>query len=179
MRCIAFILAVVCTQAVAQTESQSLLDRARKGDDSALDQMERSGDVRDLRYLLRDHDYAGKSAVRLRLARLGDAKLLQYFACRSLTDDVDKMRSRLRDEYDHIGGAFTVSIYRELLDSDRRFSAFVKRNRERKYSDFTPELPSRMVLAYLPKLLPNANIPSLPFGDWPAEEKMLKERWRA
>ncbi len=172
-------LAIAVAQITTQTSSPSLLQRARKGDDSALTQMEQTGDLQDLRSLLRDQGYTGKSAVRLILARLGDQQSLQYFACRSLTDDVDKMQLLLRDDFDNIGGAFTIEIYRQLLDSDERFLTYVDKNREHKYSDVTVKLPSSMVLSYLSKLLPTANIPSLPFGDWPNDEKQLKNRWRA
>jgi len=172
-------LAIVVAQTTARTSSPSLLQRARQGDDSALTEMERAGDLEDLRSLLRDRRYAGRSSARLILARMGDQESLQYFACRSLTDDVDKMQLLLRDDFDSIGGAFTVQIYRQLLDSDARFLAYVDRNREHKYSDVTVKLPSSMVLPYLSKLLPTANIPSLPFGDWPKEENEQKSLWRA
>jgi hypothetical protein len=176
------IVLILLTGSIAQTTPQitqdSALQRARKGDDSALAQMEQAGDLHDLKVLMSDPTYAGKSAVRLSLARMGDTTALQYFACRSLTDDVDKTQLLLRDEYDHIGGAFTVQIYRQLLDSDARYLGFVKRNRQHRYSDVVVKLPSSMVLPYLSKLLPTANIPTPPFGDWPGEETNLKERWR-
>jgi len=168
---------------VAQTnetaKGSSLVERARRGDGSAISEMEKSGDVEDLKLLLHDPAYArtGTLPVRGSLARLGDQESLQYFACLSQTDDVDKMQLLLRDIYDHIGGAFTVQIYRQLLDSDPRFIAFVKRHRKHRYPDVIVTLPSTMVLPYLSRLLPSANIPSPPPDD-PSEEG-TKLKWRS
>src|SRR5258707_1673975 len=171
------LMGVATGQTGQQASEDSLLERARKGDDAALFEMERTGDLKDLRSLLHDHDYAAKFSVRLKLARMGDTESLQYFACLSLTDDVDKMQLLLRDDYDHIVGAFTVQIYRQLLDSDPRFLAFVKRHRKHRYSDVIVRLPSAMVLQYLPKLLPYAKIPK-PFFDDPSEDN-TKLKWRS
>src|SRR6266498_724131 len=139
--------------------------------------MEQAGNVQALKSLLHDPSYAGKFAVRLSLGRMGDIESLQYFACRSFTDDVNKMQLLLRNDYDHIGGAFTVQIYRRLLDSDPQFIAFVKRNTKHRYSDVIVTLPSTMVLQYLSKLLPKANIPNPPPDD-PSQEG-TKLKWRS
>src|SRR5581483_3694928 len=101
------------------SDEHSLIARARRGDDSAISEMEKRGDVEDLNLLLHDPAYAQRGTIHLRLAlaRLGDRESLQYFACRSLTDDIDSMQLLLRDEFDHIGGAFTVEVYRRLFES--------------------------------------------------------------
>jgi hypothetical protein len=61
-----------------QVSQDPLLDRARRGDDSALSQMQQSGDLQGLQSLLHDPDYAGEISARLLLAKLGDREALQY-----------------------------------------------------------------------------------------------------
>jgi HEAT repeat protein len=77
--------------------------------------------------------YPARNAARSALAKLGDRKALQYFACRSLTSDVDKMQLLMQSELDYIGGGFTIEIYRQLLNSDSRFLPEIKRNGAHKY----------------------------------------------
>jgi hypothetical protein len=156
--------------------TDDLLSRARKGDSSALDEMEKNRDVQDLRILLNDSDYAARSSARLRLARLGDQQALQYYACLSLTDDIDRMQLLIRGGFNFIGGAFAIGIYRQLLDADPRFLRFVKRSPKGKYSDVIVTFPSTRVLSYLPRLLPQAQIPA-PYPDSPKEDD-FKNRWR-
>jgi hypothetical protein len=161
-----------------QSSQDSLLQRARNGDDSALSQMEKSGDMQDLRSLLHDQHYAGKSAVRLSLARMGDREALQYFACRSLTDDVKKMQLLIRDDLDRIGGAFTIEIYRQLLDSDSRFLPKVKRNSVHKYSDVIVALPSSMVLMSRPKLVSNPPVSNPRYLGDSSKDHIYKSVWK-
>jgi hypothetical protein len=161
--------------AFAQTELQprpdSVLERARRGDDSALSEMEKSGDIADLKTLLHDPDYADHGYTRLPLAKLGDREALQYFACRGLDD------ASVQD-MDRIGGEFEIEVYRHLLDSDEAFLANIPK--KDKDSDALITLPSSTVLFLLPKLLPNAKIPSPARLDVQAgKDGEFKSRWRA
>ena len=158
--------------AFAQTEQKIrqdlLVERARKGDDSALSEMERKGDVQGLQSLLHDPDYAGKFAVRLSLARMGDTQILQYFACRTLTSNLFEIQGLMQQDLDYIGGDFTIEIYRKLLDSDQRFLPELQKD----HGDSVPRLPSTWALVKLPKLIPNSMIPDLS----PLEFKQARKR---
>ena len=83
------ILFTLPSAVLAQTRQppkpDSLLYRTRKGDDSALSEMEKSSDVQDLQTLLHAPNSSGKSATPIFLAKMGDHEALQYFACQSLT----------------------------------------------------------------------------------------------
>jgi hypothetical protein len=132
-----------------QVRQDSPLERARNGDDTALSEMERKGDVQDLQILLHDPSYAGKFAARLALARMGDVEVLQYYACRSLTVDVSQVEDLMRQDLDYIGGGFTIEIYRRLLDSDPKFIPQIEgaMGETRKHGgDSWPQLPSSLAL---------------------------------
>jgi hypothetical protein len=183
-----FVVLAILTVASAQTElgpkDDLLLERARKGDESALSQMEQSGDIRDLQSLLHDPNYAGKTSVRLALARMGDRGVLQRYACVGLTQDLSHLDDLMRDDLDHIGGDFTIEVYRHLLDSDARFLPQIDRimKQMRKHGgDVLPVLPSTSVLLRLPKLVPDSPIPRLsPIEIQASPEKSdgIKAQWR-
>jgi hypothetical protein len=140
-------------QAGQRLKRESLLDRARQGDGSALSEMENSDDVRDFRILLHDPGYGGKSAVRLALARLGDSATLQYYACLSLTNDVFHIEELMRQDLDYIGGDFTIQVYRHLLDSDPRYRPQIKqviRKMSQQGGDSWPQLPSTLRFSDFP-----------------------------
>jgi hypothetical protein len=188
LRTVLVVLAIL-TMTSAQTERRpkeaSLLERARKGDDSALSQMEQSGDIRDLQSLLHDPNYAGTSSVRLALARMGDREVLQHYACLGLMEDLSHVDELMREDLDHIGGHFTIEVYRHLLDSDARFlpqvDRIMKQTREHG-GDVLPTLPSTSVLLRLPKLVPDAPIPRLSpmeIQASPGKSKESKAQWRA
>jgi len=171
--------------AFAQTAPQaSLLERARKGDKLALSQMEESGDVRDLRSLLHDPNYAGKISVRLSLSRMGDREALQYFACGSLAKDMSQIDDLMRQDLDHVGGDFTIEVYRHLLDSDPRFLPQIQRIMEQmkeRGGDAFPTLPSVSAIYKLSKLVPDSSIPELKPLDiqaHPGIEEEFKSKWR-
>ncbi len=151
----------------------SLLQLARKGDDSALYEMEQSGDIQDLQALLHDPDYSAKTAARIFLAKMGDHEALQYFACRSLDN-----WSALDQDLDQIGGEFRIELYRRLLDSsDQTFFANIRK--EDRSSDELLTPPSSIVLLRLPALLPDAGIPKpAPLDIQAGRDKEFKSRWR-
>lgn len=167
-----------------QVKQDSLLERARKGDDSALSQMEKSGDLQDLQTLFHDPEYAGKISARLSLARMGDPEVLQYYACRSITDDVSHIGDLMRQELNLIGGDFTVVVYRHLLDSDPRYLQQIERIKEQirdHGGDSWPRLPSVSATFELPKLFPNspiAELKPLDIQTHPGIEEDFKSKWR-
>ncbi|MGA2745077.1 MAG: hypothetical protein ABSE44_10335 [Candidatus Sulfotelmatobacter sp.] len=166
-------LSVTFSQTGKPVTQNSLLDRARKGDDSAMSQMEKSGDVQDLQSLLHDPDYAGKISARLLLAKMGDHEALQCFACRGIMENT---YNQLPNGLDYIGGGFTIELYRQLLDSDPKFITNIPKDNS---SDELITLPSSLVLFTLPTLLPNAGIPSPPPLDVQArKDGEFKARWR-
>ena len=186
-----FVLNVSTIRAGQLVKQESLLDRARRGDDSALSDMEKADDIQDLRTLVvrdpgfRDPGYGGRSAARLSLARLGDSATLQYYACRSLTRSVSQIPELMRQDFDYIGGDFTVQVYRHLLDSDPGFrpqiEGIMKTARE-KGGDSWPQLPSTLALLRLPKLVPSSSIPeisALELQANPQKAEELKAKWRA
>jgi hypothetical protein len=168
-----------------QVRQDSPLERARNGDDTALSEMERKGDVQDLQILLHDPSYAGKFAARLALARMGDVEVLQYYACRSLTVDVSQVEDLMRQDLDYIGGGFTIEIYRGLLDSDPKFIPQIEGAMEetRKHGgDSWPQLPSRLALLRLHKLVSDSPIPDvspLQLQANPQATEEAKARWRS
>src|SRR5579871_5415024 len=163
----------------AQTKT-ALLDRALRGDDTALVEMEKSGDIKDLRLLLHEPNYGAKSTVRLFLAKMGDQETLQYFACRALTTSLLNVREVVEKDLNHIGGEFTVQVYRRWLDSDAESRP--KAQELMKSEDSTPLIPSAWALIKLPSLVPSADLPKptgaqiqpIPMGG--SEE--LKAKWR-
>ncbi len=178
------ILTVVSAQTELRPEEDLLLQRARKGDNSALSQMEQSGDIRDLQTLLHDPNYAGKISVRLALARMGDREVLQHYACLALKEDLSHLDDLMREDLDHIGGHFTIEVYRQLLDSDARFlpqiDRIMKQTREHG-GDVLPTLPSTSVLLRLPELVPDSPIPRLSPMEIQASPKKceeIKAQWR-
>jgi len=176
-------LEVVSAQTPQVSKQNSLIERARKGDDSALAEMEKNGDVQDLESLLHDPEYARKGFARFFLARLGDQEALQYYACRSLTADVSSIPDLMRQEVDLIGGDFTIQVYRHLLDSDPIFRPEIERFMEdmREHGgDTWPILPSALAMFKLSKLLPNSSVPKL--RQWelmrPGVDEEFKSKWR-
>lgn len=179
------ITSVLFAQVPVPREGRSLLDRARKGDDSALSEMERTGDVKDLHTLLNEPHYAGKRAAQMALARMGDTEILQYYACRSLSDDIWRIEDLMREDLDYIGGDFTIELYRHLLDSDSKFrpqlDQSIKNAREHG-GDTWPQLPSTLAVSRLSKLVPDSSIPglsSLQIQSEPQSVEELKARWKA
>jgi hypothetical protein len=153
-----------------QGAQDSLLDRARKGDSSALSEMEQSGDAQDLRTLLHDPGYAGKMSARIYLAKMGDREALQYFACRVLNN-------MSVEDLDQIGGGFEIALYRKLLDSDQTF--FSRNPNMGNASDALITPPSSRVLFLLPKLLPSAGIASpAPLDVQAGKDGAFKAKWR-
>ena len=177
-------LGTVLAQTGKPAKTDSLIDRVRKGDDSALREMEKKGDIQDLKILLHDPHYANRGYVRGLLAKMGDRESLQYYACRSLTDDILQIEDLTRQELDGIGGDFTVEVYRRLLDSDPRFRPQLERIIEqmrKSGGDSWPQLPSVYVIPRLSKLLPDAPIPALQPLDiqaHPGVEEEFKSKWR-
>jgi hypothetical protein len=181
------VLAVIsfASRIEGQVTQNAILERARNGDDTALSEMEKKGDVQDLQILLHDPKYAGKFAARLTLARMGDVEVLQYYACRSLTVDVSQVEDLMRQELDYIGGGFTIEIYRRFLDSDPRFIPQIEGVMEeaRKHGgDSWPPLPSTLALLRLHKLVPDSPIPDvspLQLQANPRATGEIKARWRS
>jgi hypothetical protein len=122
-----------------------------------------------------------QDATRLSLAQAGDHEALQYFACRTLTNNVFQIENLMRTDLDSIGGDFAIETYRQLLDSDSRFLPQIKKMRRKRTEDALPRLPSISVLFRLPKLLPGAGIPPSPLLDYetdPNQDFGLREKWR-
>lgn len=122
-----------------------------------------------------------KSPSRLALARMGNREALQYFACRSLTDNLFEMENLMRKSLDSIGGDFAIEIYRQLLDSDERFLPQIREMRRNPAEDALPRLPGISVLFHLSRLLPDAGIPSSPLLDHevdPNQDFGLRAKWR-
>jgi hypothetical protein len=114
------------------------------------------------------------------LAKAGDREALQYYACRSMTHRVQEIESLMRTDLDEIGGGFTVTIYRELLDSDSRFRRDLARLN--KGSDAPMRPPSIIVLSKLSRILPEAGIapdPRLDYEPDPNQDFGLRAKWRA
>src|SRR5580704_1616117 len=174
-------VAIAFAQTGQQAKQSRILELARKGDDSALSEMEKSGDTQDLQTLFHDPGYAGKASVRLSLARMGDSEVLQYYACRSLTDDVSHIDDLMRQDLDHIGGDFTVEVYRHLLDSDPRFRPQIERLVKEHGGDSWPMLPSVAAILRLSRLVPNSPVPELRPIDiqaHPGIDEEFKSKWR-
>ena len=125
-----FNLCVALAQNKEQLPKDSLLERARGGDNSAVSQMQQNNDLQDLQALMRDPDYRGKARVRLSLAKLGDHDSLQFFACESLTDSGGSSVF-MRDVLGYIGGEFAIQVYSRLLDSDPRFLPAIEKNQKK------------------------------------------------
>lgn len=167
-------------------DTGSLLDRIRKGDNNAVIEAGRSKDPRYidiLRPLADDLSYQARESAVKALAKLGDYKARQYFACRTMTDDL--MSTRLLVNYDlaYIGGGFAVEAYRQLLDSDARYRAEIDHDiavNPMIYFDMILTLPSNWVLLELPKLVPESPVPrsNKPFFLGLPDEP-LKTQWKA
>src|SRR5579862_7597933 len=146
-------------QTTSQKQPESLIERACAGESAAATEVEERGDSQDLQRMMHDPDCSVKVGARFALAKRGDHEALQFFACKSLTDRIDVMGIVLREVLPHLGGEFTVEVYRQLLDSDQRFQAdFTKHQDDCSDCILTPL--SVGVPSMLHQLLPDAPIPS-------------------
>ncbi len=158
-----FLGLVLLAPASAQTahkKPESLIERACAGESAAAAEIEETGDTQDLQRMMHDPDCSIKRAARFVLAKRGDHEALQFYACKSTTDNVEVMQQLIKEDLASLGGEFTVEIYRRLLDSDQRFQKDFKRVQEG-CSDCILTPLSNSVPAALQKLLPDATIPSL------------------
>jgi hypothetical protein len=161
-----------------------IAERIRKGEDAAVLEAGRSKDpeyLEMLRAVAEDPEYEARYSAILALAKLGDWKARQYFACRSLIDGFEEI-PRLLQDLQYIEGALSIEIYRRLLDSDARFQAEFKRDLQvdpDKYSDVGVTFPSSWVLFDLPKVVPNPPAAAPPrYLMQIHEDEPLKALWR-
>jgi hypothetical protein len=158
------VIAACCLAATAQNTKQppprSLMERACAGESSAETEIEETGDTQDLRRMMHDPECVLNGGARATLATRGDPEALQFYACRSLTNNLEVMEELLRWDFPRIGGEFEIEVYRQLLDSDQRFHAdFTKHQDDCSDCIITPL--SVGVTSMLQRLLPDAPIPPL------------------
>ncbi len=167
-----------------QPVKDSLLNRARSGDYSAISKMERDTDLQGLQTLIRDPDFRGKPAVRLALAKLGDHDSLQFFACQSLTQ-VGGSHIFMSGVLDQIDGEFAIQAYKRLLDSDPRFLPAIEEANRKCHTDkkavdcVVPGPPSLSALLELCKLVPDSPFSKLTELEIQAHSGEFKLKWKA
>jgi len=163
---IAFLLLCIgsCVSASGQAgqskRPESLIDRACAGESEAITEVENSPDSLDLQRMMHDPDCSMNVGARFALAKRGDHEALQFYACKSLTDKFEVMQLLLKGDLAHLGGEFTVEVYRQLLDSNQRFQVDLTRV-QKGCSDCIIMPLSDEVPLMLQQLLPDAPVPSL------------------
>lgn len=182
------LLAMVSSSGFCQTplSNDELLNRARKGDVSAILQLGNQGGapelvaMRNLLGELKDEPYL-TPYLRRALAKLGHRDSLQYVACDCLTGNVHEMPELIKDDLDYVGGQFAIAVYRRLLDSDNHFQPQID-DAMKQGGDSWPALPSHLVLVKLHTLMPSAPIPETTVLDEQAHPERiegLKSTWRS
>jgi len=151
-------------QAPQQHEDMPLLEGISRQSSDSIAAAGNSGDKRYvpfLKPLLKSRWEGTRFIARMALAKLGDREALQYYACRSLTDNPDDVELFIRDDLDNIRGSFSIEVLKKLLDSDQRFQRFITHHKAR-YSDVIVMYPSAVALYALPKVVPDSPYPAPP-----------------
>lgn len=151
------ILAVAITISGQDDRFNELSKRARDGDVQAVFEIGRSGNPKAIDALLPLYYEPGftlKREARMALAAAGDRDSLQYFACQSLTGNVRRIDKLMAEDLEYIGGEFAAQVYRQLLDSDQRFSE----DMNRADSDALLRFPSSDAVVMLAKLFPDGGV---------------------
>jgi hypothetical protein len=176
-----FLLILMPPYGASAQQTASVAERACRGETSAVTELEEHGDSEELRRMMHDPDCSFKTGARFTLAKRGDREALQFYACRSLTDKVAVMDELLRSELPGLGGEFAIQVYRQLLDSDKRFEAD-RESRRRPTDDFFVLPYSEVVPSLLHDLLPEAGVPALAALQVHADGKEMadaKAKWRS